>query len=201
MEFLVDMTTHVPDGTPPERVDEVRAREADHSRGLARDGRLLRLWRPPLQPGQWRTWGLFDAADADALETVLAGMPLRIWRTDTVTPLAPHPNDPAAAGIAAGPPGDPEFLITMTVTVPPGTAEADATGAFAREARRAHELAEQGQLVRLWSTSTEPNRFIALGLWRAHDEDQIAAVVKALPLHEWMTADIVPLTKHPNDPA
>ncbi|TDW95424.1 MULTISPECIES: muconolactone Delta-isomerase family protein [Kribbella] len=51
MEFLVTMTTRVPDGTT-------------------------------------------DAAD---LETVLASMPLRIWRTDEVTPLSPHPNDPAAA--------------------------------------------------------------------------------------------------------
>ncbi|KKC05505.1 muconolactone delta-isomerase, partial [Mycobacterium nebraskense] len=41
--------------------------------------------------------GLFAAADADRLEEVLASMPLRVWRTDEVTPLAPHPNDPAAA--------------------------------------------------------------------------------------------------------
>ncbi|WP_197515236.1 hypothetical protein [Mycobacterium sp. 1245805.9] len=26
---------------------------------------------------------------------VLASMPLRIWRADEVTPLSPHPNDPA----------------------------------------------------------------------------------------------------------
>ena len=53
MEFLVTMTTHVPDGIPPEDVDEVRAREAAHSRELAEQGHLLRLWRPPLQPGEW----------------------------------------------------------------------------------------------------------------------------------------------------
>jgi muconolactone D-isomerase len=95
VEFLVTMTTHVPDGTPDATVDEVRGREAARSRQLAADGNLLRLWRPPLAPGEWRTIGLFAAADADALEEVLASMPLRIWRTDEVTPLAPHPNDPA----------------------------------------------------------------------------------------------------------
>jgi len=95
MEFLVTMTTHVPDGTPPETVDDVRAREAAHSRELANQGHLLRLWRPPLQPGEWRTLGLFAATDAQELEGVLASMPLRIWRTDAVTPLTPHPNDPA----------------------------------------------------------------------------------------------------------
>jgi muconolactone D-isomerase len=95
VEYLVTMTTHVPDGTAEETVDDVRAREADRSRELAAQGHLLRLWRPPLQPGEWRTLGLFAAASGDELEQVLASMPLRVWRTDEVTPLAPHPSDPA----------------------------------------------------------------------------------------------------------
>ena len=98
MEFLVTMTTHVPDGVTAEAVDEVRGREAARSRELAAEGHLLRLWRPPLAPGEWRTLGLFAADDEAALEKVLASMPLRIWRTDEVTPLSPHPNDPALGG-------------------------------------------------------------------------------------------------------
>ncbi|HEX3789116.1 MAG TPA: muconolactone Delta-isomerase family protein [Pseudonocardiaceae bacterium] len=94
MEFLVDMVTTVPAGTTEEAVAEIRAREAAHSADLAAQGSLLRLWRPPLGPGEWRTWGLFSAGDADQLEQVLASMPLRVWRHDTVTPLSPHPNDP-----------------------------------------------------------------------------------------------------------
>ena len=95
MEFLVTMTTHVPDGTSAEAVDAIRAREAVRARELAQQGHLLRLWRPPLQPGEWRSIGLFAARDGNELEDVLASMPLRVWRTDEVTPLAPHPNDPA----------------------------------------------------------------------------------------------------------
>ena len=57
MDYLVTMTTHVPDGTPPQAVDDVRARESAHSRELAAQGHLLRLWRPPLAPGEWRTLG------------------------------------------------------------------------------------------------------------------------------------------------
>jgi muconolactone D-isomerase len=38
MEYLVTMTTHVPAGTPPESVDDVRAREAAHTRELAEQG-------------------------------------------------------------------------------------------------------------------------------------------------------------------
>jgi len=36
------------------------------------------------------------AGDAQ-IEQVLASMPLRIWRTDEVTPLTPHPSDPGLA--------------------------------------------------------------------------------------------------------
>jgi muconolactone D-isomerase len=96
MEYLVTMTTHVPDGTPEQAVADIRAREAARSRELAAQGHLLRLWRPPLRPGEWRTLGLFAAADAGELENILASMPLRVWRTDEVTPLSPHPSDPGA---------------------------------------------------------------------------------------------------------
>ncbi len=98
MEFLVTMTTHVPDGTSDQAVDEMRSREAVRARELAAQGHLLRLWRPPLQPGEWRTLGLFAADDGEQLEEVLKSMPLRVWRTDEVTPLSPHPSDPALNG-------------------------------------------------------------------------------------------------------
>jgi muconolactone D-isomerase len=100
MEYLVTMTTQVPDGTPEQAVDDVRAREAAHSRDLATQGQLLRLWRPPLQPGEWRSLGLFAAGDAGQLQQTLASMPLKVWRTDQVTPLAPHPNAPGQASQA-----------------------------------------------------------------------------------------------------
>jgi muconolactone D-isomerase len=98
MEYLVTMTTHVPGGTPDAEVEEIRTREAAHSSELATNGHLLRLWRPPVQPGEWRTLGLFAASDRAELDEVLASMPLRVWRTDEVLELSPHPNDPAHRG-------------------------------------------------------------------------------------------------------
>jgi NAD(P)-dependent dehydrogenase (short-subunit alcohol dehydrogenase family)/muconolactone delta-isomerase len=74
----------------------MRTREAARARELAAQGHLLRLWRPPLQPGEWRSLGLFAADNDGQLEELLASMPLRVWRTDEVAPLSPHPNDPAA---------------------------------------------------------------------------------------------------------
>jgi len=199
LEYLVTMTTRVPDGTAPEAVDDVRAREAAHSRELAAQGHLLRLWRPPLQPGEWRTLGLFAAGDAGQLEKVLASMPLRIWRTDEVTPLSPHPNDPGTGGAGRGPgqPG-PEFFTVFTEAVPPGTADQVVAEAKAREAARARELAGQGHLVRLW---TLPGQGRALGLWRAQDPAEMQAIAGSLPLHDLMTTQITPLTRHPSDPA
>jgi muconolactone delta-isomerase len=99
MEFLVDMVTTVPDDTTDAEVDAIRIREAARSRQLAAQGHLLRLWRPPLDAGEWRTWGLFRAADATELESVLSSMPLRVWRHDTVTPLTAHPSDPDSGGV------------------------------------------------------------------------------------------------------
>src|SRR5579862_1990818 len=129
MEYLVTMTTHVPAGTTDEAVADVRAREGAHTRELAAQGHVLRLWRPPLAPGEWRTLGLFAAADGDELERVLASMPLRVWRTDEVTPLGPHVNDPDPRPA----PGPPEFLTAFTLVIPDGTAEAEAQDTIAAE--------------------------------------------------------------------
>jgi muconolactone delta-isomerase len=196
MEYLVTMTTHVPDGTPDQAVDDVRAREAAHTRELAAQGHVLRLWRPPLQPGEWRTLGLFAAADDGELTDVLTSMPLRVWRTDEVTPLSPHPNDPdpslrpAKAGT--------EFLVTFTVTVPPDAAGAQAErDAEAREAQAARDLARQGHLLRLWKL---PGTGRALGLYQASDPAQLQEILAALPLDPWMTDETTPLSPHPSDP-
>jgi muconolactone delta-isomerase len=194
MEYLVTMTTHVPEGTPEEDVQEIRAREAARSRELAAQGHLLRLWRPPVQPGEWRTLGLFAAGGGEQLEEVLASMPLRVWRTDAVTALSPHPNDPARP--AKG--GATEFLTTFTVSIPEGTPARAVEDTEAREAQRAKELAGQGHLLRLWML---PGQGRALGLWRARDAGHMQAIVKSLPLDPWMITEITPLTPHPSDPA
>jgi muconolactone delta-isomerase len=195
MEYLVTMTTHVPDGTPDQAVADIRAREAAHSSELAAQGHLLRLWRPPLRPGEWRSLGLFAADDDARLEQVLASMPLRVWRTDQVTPLSPHPNDPGLPTEA----GAREFLTTFTITVPEGTPDQLVADTQAREARRAKELAEQGHLLRLWRLPAGGPE--ALGLWRAGDATEMQAIVESLPLNAWMTVETTPLTSHPSDPA
>ena len=192
MEYLVTMTTHVPDGTPDQAVADVRAREAARSHELAAQGHLRRLWRPPLRPTEWRTLGLFAAADDGDLEKILASMPLRVWRTDEVTPLSPHPNDP----VPPPAPGPPEFLTTFALTVPEGTPQQVVDDTVAGEAKSARALAGQGRLLRLWRLPTGD----ALGLWRARDAAEMHAIMESLPLYPWMTVGTTPLTPHPSDP-
>ena len=201
MEYFVTMTTHVPAATPDEAVDDVRRREAARARQLAAVGCLVRLWRPPLQPGEWRTLGLFAAADDQQVEEALVSMPLRVWRTDEVTPLAPHPNDPPPERRSPSRAGG-EFLTTFALMVPNGIPEATITAMKRKEAARASELGEAGTLLRLWRLPDGPGgQSLTLGLWRAGDVDEIESVLAALPLAAWMKVETTPLSHHPNDPA
>jgi muconolactone D-isomerase len=91
-EFLVRITTTVPDGTAPAEVDRRRAAEAVRARELAATGHLGRLWRPV---GELRSIGLWRADTEAALRSdVLGTLPLHDWMTVEITALEPHPNDP-----------------------------------------------------------------------------------------------------------
>ncbi|MFC9434038.1 muconolactone Delta-isomerase family protein [Nocardia sp. NPDC057030] len=91
-EFLVEITTTIPEGTDPLVVDERRAAEKARAQELAATGHLYRLWRPV---GELRSIGIWRAADQSDLQVnVLDTLPLRPWMTLTITALQPHPNDP-----------------------------------------------------------------------------------------------------------
>jgi muconolactone delta-isomerase len=120
-------------------------------------------------------------------------MPLRVWRTDEVTPLSRHPNDP----VLKASPGAAEFLTAFTIAIPEGTPAQTVEDTKAREAQRAYELACQGHLQRLWVL---PGEGRSLGLWRAQDAADMQAILKSLPLDAWMTVQTTPLTRHPSDP-
>lgn len=195
MEYLVEMTTRVPAGVSSDAIDEVRAREAAHSLELAQEGSLLRLFRPPLKPGEWRTFGLFAAADDGELERVLSAMPLRIWRTDTVTALRPHPYDvamPHPRSVTG-----PEFLVTFTQSIPAGTPAGALEHLDKQENARARQLAEQGNLERMWQL---PGQGRAIGLFRAKNADEMHKILVALPLSEWLQIETMQLDIHPSDP-
>jgi muconolactone delta-isomerase len=197
MEYLVTMTTQVPRGVAEREVANVRSLEAARASELVREGHVLRLWRPPLQPGEWRTIGLFAAEDPADLERTLASMPLRRWRTDDVIPLGPHANDPGR-GRTKLVPTRTEFLTAFLLTVPPATNPADVDSVTAQETECARQLADDGSLIRLW---TLPGHGRTLGHWQATDCPTMDEILQSLPMADWLTTETMPLARHPNDPA
>jgi muconolactone D-isomerase len=98
MEFLVEFAIRVPDGTSE---SELKARvnaEAQASADLARDGNLVRLWTPPVAPGERKALGLYRAESKGRLGALLQALPLSSWMQTVVTPLETHPNDPTKRG-------------------------------------------------------------------------------------------------------
>jgi muconolactone D-isomerase len=100
VEFLVEFEMHVPQETPESQVTQRYSAEAAASAELAREGHLVRLWRPPARPGERKAIGLYRADSRAQLVALLDALPLSGWMQTTITPLEPHPNDPAGRDAA-----------------------------------------------------------------------------------------------------
>ena len=96
MEFLVGFDVTIPDGTPESEVRERESAEATAAATLAREGHLVRLWTLTVAPGEGKAVGLYRAGSEAELDGFLGALPLSGWIQTTVTPLEPHPNDPAS---------------------------------------------------------------------------------------------------------
>jgi muconolactone delta-isomerase len=99
MEFLVEFDINAPDGTPESEVADRQTAEASAAAKLVEDGHLLRVWKRPVAPGDSRVLSLYRAESEAELNGLLRGLPLYDWMRITVTPLAPHPNDPAPVAL------------------------------------------------------------------------------------------------------
>jgi muconolactone delta-isomerase len=93
-----------------------------------------------------------------------------------------------------------EFLVDMTIIVPDGTPATVVDDKLSREAQRARELSGQGHLRRLWKLPSENSARRTLGLWNAREADELLAIMRSLPLYEWMTVKPTMLSPHPSDP-
>jgi muconolactone D-isomerase len=103
MEFLVEFEVNVPDGAPASEVQARESHEASVAARLTDEGHLVRLWKPPVAPGETKALGLYRADSKAQLAGLLGALPLYDWMNITVTPLEPHPNDPVPrATLSAG---------------------------------------------------------------------------------------------------
>ena len=97
MEFLVEFEVTVPDGTPDDEVERRERAEAAAAADLVAQGHLIRVWKR----SESTILGLYRAESQKVLDALLAALPLAEWMHLTVTPLLPHPNDPATAAVPA----------------------------------------------------------------------------------------------------
>src|SRR5450432_693511 len=98
MEFLVEFELTVPEGAPQAEVAERVDAEAKAAENLAVQRHLVRVWKS----GAGNVIGLYRAASRFELDAILDALPLAAWMHVSVTALAAHPNDPAAAESHAG---------------------------------------------------------------------------------------------------
>jgi muconolactone D-isomerase len=101
MDYLVDFTITVPEGTPASELERRMTGEGARVAELAAQGHVLRVWKPLPDDGRSRAVGLYRAADDAELQAILRSLPLGPWMEISVTPLAAHPNDPLLASTPA----------------------------------------------------------------------------------------------------
>jgi muconolactone D-isomerase len=94
-----------------------------------------------------------------------------------------------------------EFLVEFEVEVPAGTPHDEVDRRRRAESTAAAKLAEDGHLVRLWRRPLVGDGSTAVGLYRADSEAELAGLLGALPLADWLRVTVTPLEAHPNDPA
>jgi len=96
MDFLVEFDINIPEGTPEREVSAREDAEAAAAARLVDQGHLARLWKRQVAPGESRPIGLYRAQSEHELDDLMRALPLYEWMHVTITPLEPHPNDPAA---------------------------------------------------------------------------------------------------------
>jgi muconolactone D-isomerase len=93
-----------------------------------------------------------------------------------------------------------EFLVEFEVEVPNGTPETEVERRTRAEAAAAARLVDEGRLLRLWRRNAVADDTTAIGLYAADSEAQLDALLRALPLADWMQVTVIPLAQHPSDP-
>jgi len=93
-----------------------------------------------------------------------------------------------------------EFLVEFDIEVPDGTSETEVERRQRAEAVAAAGLAAEGHLLRLWRATRAAGDPTAVGLYAAGSRTELDALLRALPLADWMKVTVLQLGPHPNDP-
>jgi muconolactone D-isomerase len=90
-EFLVHIRVNWPADGDEMLKSRLVSAETVRAGELVSAGKIQRLWRVP---GRWENWGVWDAADATELHSLIISLPFFPWLSVDVMPLANHPSDP-----------------------------------------------------------------------------------------------------------
>lgn len=91
-----------------------------------------------------------------------------------------------------------EFLVDIEIRMPEDLPSEEVSRLYAAERSRGQALQAEGTLVRIWRV---PGTTHNVGLWSAHDADELHAALTSLPLHRWMTVSVRALATHPLEAA
>jgi len=94
MLFAVRMEVVLPADLDPADREDLLAREKAYSQELQRTGTWCHIWR---LVGQYANLSIFDVEDNDELHEILWGLPLFLFMTIDVTPLARHSSEIVAS--------------------------------------------------------------------------------------------------------
>lgn len=87
MLYHVHMVVDLPDSLPAEQAQATIAREKAYAQELQHGGEWVHLWRVV---GEYANYSVFDVESNDRLHEILSGLPLYLYMTIKVTPLARH---------------------------------------------------------------------------------------------------------------
>jgi muconolactone D-isomerase len=87
-----------------------------------------------------------------------------------------------------------EFLVHITVALPPDMSTHDRETLVAAERVRGLELVAAGQIRRIWRI---PGTWRNVGVWDATDATELHSLISSLPAYPWITAEVTALARHP----
>jgi muconolactone D-isomerase len=87
-----------------------------------------------------------------------------------------------------------KFLVEIDAKLPPTLPEEERARLIAAERKHGRELVEAGVIWAIWRI---PGGLRNVGIWEAADATELHERLVALPLYDYLTAEVTPLAAHP----
>jgi muconolactone D-isomerase len=90
-----------------------------------------------------------------------------------------------------------QFLVRITVSLPPTLSEDERSRLLAAELERGRELKRAGSIVSIWRIPGGPLRNV--GIWETADATELHELLVSLPVFPYLETEVTPLAQHPID--